>query len=342
MRVEYRRRHGYHSARVALAAVMWIPLVLVAPPARSRDLPAPVPIVEGRAAPMDAPVVVLCPDIGESHEVFTARDGRGLGTRLAEERFSVWVVNPWETDAAHVHGFDGVMREVLPAMVRAVQVRTGDRPITWIGHGYCGLLPVLAAATPGAERLFERWVAIGTPLDVGQAVSPELELLESWVRGERPLQQPYRAALLTGLQARNGPQASSAPPSLRQDVHPEDVLLDYARNHLERLAPPAVAEQILRWRRSGSMHSAEGWLDYARGYGALVAPGLVLSGVSDPIASPATVAAVIPRFGAARVEARTLGREHKGREDYGHLGLLLSRYAGKDVDETIVDWLRGR
>lgn len=291
---------------------------------------------------MDARVVVLCPGLGESHEVFTARGGRGLGTRLAEEGFSVWVVNPWDTDAAHVHGVDGVMRDVLPAMIKSVQVRTGNRPITWVGHGLCGLLPVLAAATPGAERLFERWVSVGTRFDMRLPSPAEVEILRAWARGERPMQKPYRDALLTGFQPRSGPNPSSAPPGLPQDVHPEEALLSYSRDHLERLAPSAVADQLLRWYESGRMDSAEGWLDYATGYARLSAPGLAIQGGTDGMAPPENLVAALPRFTATTVDALLLDRANRAKEDYGHLGLLLSRYAAKDVDEAVVLWLRGK
>jgi pimeloyl-ACP methyl ester carboxylesterase len=318
--------------------LLWI--LAAAPPAKGARLPEPVAVVSGKAAPADAVTVALCPDVGFAPEVWTARDGDGLARRLASERFRVFTVDPWSSDAAHQHGVDGVLREVFPHLLRRLDALGGGKPVLWVGHGLCGLLPILASATPGAGLPLQGMVGIGTRLDFRAPSRAEKDWLLAWSRLERPLSEPFRDTMLTGLRPGNGPRPSSAPPGLDPHGHPRDVLEAYARSSLERPAPSAVVEQVIRWYKSRRMDSAEGWLDYRVGYQQSRIPALFLVGGSDPVAPAESVLATAESMPAQPL-VRVLSRVNGHREEYGHLGLLLSRFSGKDVDECVLSWLRG-
>ncbi len=305
--------------------------------------PDPVPIVRGIPAPPDADVIALCPDIGEYPRVFTARDGEGLAGRLASgSQYRVVLVDPWSSTAARVAGFDGVAREVYPGMIDQLAAQGGE--VTWIGHGLCGLLPIAASARASVRTVAARWVALGTRFDYRDP-SPLLRgWLDAWRAGERPLPQQLAALLFSGLRPALGNRPSSAPAHLGDDGgDPAGVVEAFWRERLSREPASAVLEDIGRWFETGRMTDSEGWTDYSRGYESVTGPALLVAGASDAMAPPEDVLPAMDRLGSD-VGARfhLLSRSDGDKEEYGHLGMLLSRHSARDVDGMISAWIQGR
>ena len=326
-----------------LLLVAAVALGLLSSPVRAEILPEPVPVVRGFPPPADADVVALCPDLSEWPAVFTARDGSGLAGRIARTRRKVFLVDPWKTVSARVDGFDGVVREVYPWMLERLQRLAGTGKVTWVGHGLCGLLPV--AATARGSALAPSWVALGTRFDY-RLPSPLLdEWLRAWHEEERPLPELLRSLLFSGLRPALGARRTSVPTALGLD--PEDdpaaVLEAYHRDHLARPPPRAVLEDVRRWYRTGDMTDTEGWIDYRRGFATVGGPALIVAGASDAVSPPESV---LPALDALpdSFEARwhLLSRVDGDREEYGHLGMLLSRHSVRDVDPMIIAWLAGK
>jgi hypothetical protein len=304
----------------------------------------PVPVVRGIPAPDGSPAIALCPDIGEWPKVFEARDGSGLAGRLAHGRQRVFLVDPWDTTAARIDGFDGVARDVYPALLERLH-ELGGGDVTWIGHGLCGLLPVAAAARASANAPATRWVALGTRFSHRDPSPLVLEWLRAWHGGERPLPDLLTSLLFTGLRPSLGSRKSSVPHALaaETDSEPDTVLEAYHRTHLSRPPPKAVLEDLLRWYETGAMYDSQGWVDYERGYDSVTGPALIVAGASDPMAPVEDVLPAIERL-PSEVGAtwHLLSRVNGDKEEYGHLGMLLSRHSARDVDALVTAWMQGR
>jgi|GEM_PF-1608207 len=301
------------------------------------------PVVRGIPAGADAEVVALCPDIGEHPRVFEARDGEGLAGRLASAGYKVFLVDPWTTASARVDGFDGVVREVFPQLLADLESRANGKRFTWIGHGLCGFLPVAAAARPAERRPDYRWVALGTRFD-WRLPSPSLrQWVQDWGDGEMPLPKVVERLLFTGLREPVGARASSVPNAAAGDGTLFEQLESFHRNKLARQPPRAVLSDLKRWLGATALTDQAGWIDYTTGFGQVHGPALLVAGASDAVAPPEDVLPGFERMPpAAEARFHLLSRVSGDREEYGHLGMLLSRHAARDVDGMILAWLNGR
>jgi hypothetical protein len=310
-------------------------------PAHAQQVPEPLPIVLGIPAPPNSEVIALCPDVGEFPEVWTARDhGLGLAGRLAQRGYKVFLVDPWDSTEARVDGFDGVVRTSYPVLMDRL-AELGNGRVTWIGHGLCGMLPIAAAARASVRTPAARWVALGTRF-VYRSPSPLLEQwLAGWQGAERPLPELLENLLFTGLRTQYGSRPSSVPPTIEgEGTTPAQILESFHRHKLSRPPARAVLEDMTRWFETGSLTDTEGWTDYTLGVATVPGRALIVAGASDPLAPPEDVLPVLdglPESAAAQFEL--LSRVNGDREEYGHLGMLLSRNSARDVDKLIARWL---
>ncbi len=348
--------HSYHSPRLGRGGSglrIWIlafglavcgfsfpASAACAPPASNLE-----PVVRGRPASQSAEAVALCPDISDRKEVFLARDGNGLAGRLARAGYRVYLVDPWNTTEARSKGFDGVVQSVFPRLLQELEERSGTGRVTWIGHGLCGFLPVAAAARPGEGLPTLRWAALGTRFDF-RLVSPLLRTwLQSWIVQAEALPVLAQQVLFTGLRPAAGPRRTSLPPAAEGTPGSTlaEILERFHRAEIARPPPRAVVEDLLRWFDEGRPTDRAGWVDYSRGLDAGFGEALVVVGASDPVAPPEMVLGGADRLARKiPVELRFLSRISGDREEFGHLGMLLSRHSAHSVDRTILSWLRGR
>jgi hypothetical protein len=326
---------------LAAWALWW--LFTGVPLAEAQDSVALTPVVAGKPAGPDADVVVLCPDLGLRPDVFLSRGDGGLATRLAGAGYRVYLVDPWNTAAASERGFDGVVSEAFPEILGKVKALAGDAGVAFVGHGLCGMLPVAAAADPRGTSLPYRWLGLGTRFDWTILAPAHRQWMTAFVQGERPLPPVAKAALLTGLRPGVGTRASSIPAHLPQDGDLEETMYRFYDKNLYREPPSAVLQDLLRWSDGGAMTSRQGWVDYGRGLDAVPGPALLVAGMTDPVSPPYEVLVGVDRL-RARIPAgfRLLSRANGDREEYGHLGMLVSRHAARDVDALVLAWLADR
>ncbi|MCO4774016.1 MAG: hypothetical protein KDA24_28545 [Deltaproteobacteria bacterium] len=302
-----------------------------------------VPVVSGKPAGPDADVVVLCPDLGLRPEVFLSRGTGGLATRLAASGYRVYLVDPWNTSMASDDGFDGVVAEAFPQILGKVKTVAGAARVTFVGHGLCGLLPVAAAADPRGTSLQYRWVGLGTRFAWHVAAPRWTQWLQAFVDGERPLPAVAKSVLLTGFRPGVGARASSIPASLPQEEDIDEAMYRFYDRSLYREPPAGVIRDLFRWMQTGAMTSRQGWVDYGRGLDVVQGPALLVAGMSDSVAPPEDVLAGVDRLRARiSVDHRLLSRANGHREEYGHLGMLISRHAARDVDRLLLAWLADR
>ena len=331
---------GY-VCRIAAASATLLVASAAIPVAAQQHVPL-TPVVRGTPAGDDAEVVVLCPDVAVRPEVYISRGRGGLGLKLAQSGYRVYLVDPWNTSAASDDGFDGVVAEVWPIITEKIKQIAGGAQVTFVGHGLCGLLPMAAAAAPRGTSIPLRWIALGSRFDWRIASPAWTDWLAAWARDERPLPNVTKRALLTGLRAPLGGRASSVPPTLSQDEDLGEVMFRFYEKSIYREPPKAVIADVQRWLAGGAMTSRQGWVDYAKGLQTVSGPALLLAGMSDPIAPPEDALYALEMIGD-RVDGqcRVLSRANGHNEEYGHLGMLLSRHAAWDVDRVVLAWLRG-
>ena len=331
---------GYCALSVTVCGLLSITPALAGGPDQLSSVAEPEAVVRGLPPAGHAEAVALCPDISERPLVFTARDGNGLAGSLARAGYRVYLVDPWDSPEARSEGFDGVVRTVFPDLLRRLAAMSGSDRVTWIGHGLCGMLPVAAAARPAEKLPKLRWIALGTRFRWTLPSPLLVRWLRSWQAGEAALPQLVQSVLLTGLRSRSGPRPSSVPAALDQSGAPEEVLESFHRNAVSRPPPRALVEDLLRWFEAGIAADREGWVDYSRGLAQVAGPALLVAGATDPVAPPEDVLAGLDAMPqAASVHYRLLSRASGDREEYGHLGMLLSRHSEKDVDVMLRRWL---
>jgi hypothetical protein len=290
-------------------------------------------------------VVALCPDLTERPEVFVARGEHSLADRLARSGYRVYLVDPWAATLAASGGFDAVVSTVYPEIVAELQRAARGGRVTWIGHGLCGFLPIAAAAGGGNPTASVDWVGLGTRLDWTQPSPLLTSWLRSWERGEAPVPQHSQHILFTGLREAVGPRASSVPPGLGGGGSKTAAgqLETIVRSGIGRPPVLAVVKDLIRWFERGAAGASTGWLDYGLGKDHVMGRGLFLMPASDPLGPPESTLQAASAFPSANgVEFVLLARSEGAAEDYGHLGLLLSRNASADGDRLILRWLQGQ
>ena len=339
----HNRPAGRRSDARCLRAIGAACLLLLPAASSAGDRPEPQPVERGTPSAYEAEVIALCPDIGERPEVFLAREGEGLATHLARGPWKVYLVDPWSTPTAAAEGFDGVVRDVYPWLLQRLAEASGHERVTWIGHGVCGLLPLAAAARPSGNPPPTRWVALGTRFD-WSLPSPVLERwVDGWRTGAPPLPDLVQRLLFTGLRAAVGSRNSSVPRGVQVVGTPAESLEFLHRDTIARTPPAGVLDDLARWMSQGRITDRSGWVDYEAAYANVRGPALLVAGASDGVAPPEQVLPALDRL-APEVGARwhLLSRISGDREEYGHLGMLLSRHAARDVDPLITAWLQGR
>ncbi len=283
-------------------------------------------LVTAPAAAEERTVVALCPDVGEDPDVFVVRDGRrSIAWRLAAAGYDVERVDPWSGAPADERGFDAVVEEVYPALVRTLQRRG---PVIWVGHGLCGLLPAAAAAT-GDAPVLAGWASVGTRMDYRQQPPSVAAWLDAWAAGAAPSADTEARTLLTGVLTDPRPGSSS-----RADV------AALFGDRVARPPPAAVVQDLQRWYAEGRAVDRRGEVDYLLGLHRVDGPALLVAGCSDPVAPPEDVLPALDTM-TCDVRYRMLSRINGHGEEFGHVGMLLSRAAPRGLDRVLLSWLAG-
>jgi len=187
-----------------------------------------------------------------------------------------------------------------------------------------------------------RWIALGTRLDVRLPSDAALALATAWAGGEQPDREVLARAWWTGVREDRPGRAGSAPAGAPVAGTTAERMARLGRNVIEQPVPAEVARDLLRWLEQGVASDRAGGRDYLAGLEQVRGPALLVSGASDPLAPPEDVLAGLDRAAGADVRHRMLSVVNAHREEYGHLGMLLSRTAGRDLDRVVLAWLRGQ
>ncbi|WP_160286495.1 alpha/beta fold hydrolase [Pseudomonas knackmussii] len=236
--------------------------------------------------------------------------GIGLGPYLARAGFDVWIaemrghgLSPRNQDYSRNRVAD-YARYDLPAIGRFVAEQAGQRP-HWIGHSLGGI--TLAAACGGGY--------------LGEDEAASVALFGSQVsRDYWPLKLPPVAWSGRFLLKRMGVISGSR---LRRG--PEDE-------------PIGLALEALRWHglfgRFGERDN-----DWWAGLSKVQVPVLAVSAEGDHQDPPWLCRKLFDQFGSEVREYLCLGRKQGFSENFGHVEMLVSKGAQREVWPLVLHWL---
>jgi pimeloyl-ACP methyl ester carboxylesterase len=237
--------------------------------------------------------------------------GLGLGPYLCQRGYDVWIPE------ARGHGrsprderyrnwsAEDQMRFDLPAVQRFVAKETG-RGAQWVGHSWGG---VAIIGSIGGEWLtnaqMKSAVVLGANITEGDA----------WMK--RPLPRALAWGLLTVL---------GRVPAGLFGLGPEPESRSYMLDFFRWKGPNA------QWRTGDGR-------DYWDGIGRTTVPLLAFAAANDTMDPVPGCRFLFDAVGSDEKEWVLLGTEQGFSKDYGHVEMIISRAASKEVWPRIADWL---
>lgn len=240
--------------------------------------------------------------------------------------------------ARTAQSFDDYVSEDLPTAIDEIRLHTGDRPLFLVGHSLGGL--VCYAATPKLEGAVSGITAIASPYHFSRgslplsAIAVFVEVLRRARFPQLPLPVPMSQL---GFVFRNTRRFVESPlyPLPFRGWHAGSVEPHILEQHLNLAFDGAGLEElrsIFEWggqKRFGG-HAA----DYVERFESLDLPLLVLSGLKDDLAPPASVRPAFERSRSRDKTYRTIS--------LGHIDLLVGRDAPYSTWSLVNNWLDQR
>lgn len=297
--------------------------------------------------PRYAEPVVLCHGLGANGFTFDLGEGLSLARDLALAGFDAFVPElrgrqgSWPAglaaDGRYGFTFDHHASFDAPTVLEAVLARTGASRAFWVGHSMGGMIGyVLAARRPGQ---LAGLATLGSPVEPQPQVALTRLLTLALALPVDPIPQRLLAQASAALGGRRGPPAPALT-VVRENMDPE-ALARLLTNGVADL-PRALARQLLRWADDGRVDSEDGRAHYLGCVTQVTAPLLVLGACADRLAPPAGVR---PAFELARSSDRTftcIGEGDPSGRLFGHVDLLLGRFAADVTFPLVRRWLAER
>lgn len=234
----------------------------------------------------------------------------GLAPFLAREGFDVWVPelrghgrSPKPDDFAAVTAEDHIRRD-LPTVQRAVR-EEGDRAPVWVGHSAGGLY-LLAALSRG-------WI---DPGDVAAVAVFGTQLSE----GEAYLENRWIAGAIQGLVGLLGRL-----PSPWLGLGPE-------------VEPAGEVNELIDWKKAGRWADRSG-VSYREGLADLDVPLRAYAGADDTTDPPEGCRRLFEAVGSGAKSFQLLSEGEGFARDYGHVDMIASRAASRDVWPDLRAWI---
>ena len=252
--------------------------------------------------------VILAPGTFSNWSFWLGTQGTGFARHLAAHGFEAWVVDlrghgsSQRPAPGQRWNLDDWGRLDLPAVVRAVTAE-GRTPLL-VGHSAGGASVLAAiAGTPGLQSDVAAAAILATPLP--------------WLQRWRRL-----GAWSMRLAARH----MNSFPARLLGLGPEDEL-------------PGVMEQWMDWNLRGRWLGRDG-TDYSDALARLRLPLLFISGSGDHrFAPPDACRGLFDLTGSPDRLFIEAGRDTGFSRDYGHVDLIVSREARREIWPLLSDWL---
>jgi predicted alpha/beta hydrolase len=254
--------------------------------------------------------VVLIPGSFSNRRFWYSPKGIGLGAFLARAGFDVWIaemrghgLSPRNLDYRRNRVSDYV-RYDLPAISAFVHEQN-PQPAHWLGHSLGGIILVGAL---GGQHLDQAKIA--SVALFGSQISRTY-----WPLKIPPLEWGARL-VLKRFAALSGPRLKRGP---------EDE-------------PIGLALESLRWHglfgRFGEREH-----DWWAGLGEVQVPVLAVAAEGDLQDPPWACQRLLEQFGSAQARYVCLGRKQGFSEDFGHVEMLVSKAAQREVWPLVQRWL---
>ena len=319
--------------------------------------------------PSRAPVV-LCHGLNCNDHFWDLREKVSLARYLAGRGYDVWVPALRGAGRSTKHGFVLIRRLIrpvlpelpselslriidpntlnwtmddyveydVPAILAAVREQTGAPAVHWVGHSMGGVIIYAYVERFGDEGL-ATITTLGSPLTVphppneflrGFADNKELfKLINFLINASVPASWQI-------LGQRNGVRAAMYNP---RNVD-RSVLRELYTKGVEDI-PTGVLEQMVEFVKTGYMRSHDGEVNYAQEQELekITVPCFVAGGLVDLIAEPESIRYVYNHIGSQDKAFHIFAVVNNDTINYGHLDLVIGRYAPRDVFPAIERWL---
>ncbi|MFT7621605.1 MAG: pimeloyl-ACP methyl ester carboxylesterase [Myxococcota bacterium] len=301
----------------------------------------------GGARPGQAPVF-LVHGLGANRYNFDAPGKLSFARHLAENGFDCWVIELRGAGRSskplpfNRHSFSWTFgdyyRHDVPAALNLIRDETGHEEVHWIGHSMGGMVAYAWLMTTENPRL-RSLTAIGSPCfhHVANPLFDKIIGLRGLLNYVPSI--PYAAA------------SSLLVPVLPLFLETAGRLLANPRNlslldmvRLISLAPEnlpnTLIAQFAQWYAEDGFRDPYGNMHYARELHRIDTPTLLVAGKIDVLATPKDMQYVFDALGSEDKRLEIFGRERGCRHDYGHIDLVLGKYATEEVWPTMLDWLQ--
>ncbi len=342
---------------VAIASAMWLALVRVVFRLPDRPLALPVTTADGWTLTLwhRAPAqkrfvepVVLCHGLGNNASFFEFRGARHLARVLADAGFEVFTMNcrgAGVFEAADDGFIEATVDDHLdldvPAVFDAIEARTGQRTVTWVGHSLGGVIGLLASAR-GARGRLQALVTIGSPVffEEGVASPALLRLGQRLAPAGRFPAEVFTAAIAPVAPLFPVPRLANIAARVNNiEVADQRFLLANVFAPLFR----GVMAQLETWVVGPGLVSLKTGLDLrAPALAVRDVPTLVVGGSVDHLAPLAATNRLFDALTAVDKQRLLVGTDYGQATEYGHGDLVVGRDAPRDVYPPIVEFLQRR
>jgi pimeloyl-ACP methyl ester carboxylesterase len=296
--------------------------------------------------PGQAPIL-LCHGLGANRYNLDAPGRLSLARWLVKKGFECWVIelrgSGKSTRPTLFNGkkfnwnFDHYVNYDIPAALELIQQTTGQGQVHWIGHSMGGMVAYAYLIThdPAPIRSI---VAIASP-SFAHLAHPLIDRLTPLRRILKFLPRiPYAgaSALLVPIMPLFRPTIG------RLFANPKNM----RTFDLQRLVaivpqdlPLTLLAQVLDWYADKGFVDDYKRLEYFRELGRIKTPAFILAGTFDRLTPPADLRYVYDEISSKDKKFILFGRDSGCRHDYGHIDLVLGKYAREEIYPHIHQWL---
>ncbi|MDH5654837.1 MAG: alpha/beta hydrolase [Spirochaetia bacterium] len=242
----------------------------------------------------------------------------------------------FQNKKAPEYSFDDLAREDGPSIIKAVKILTGEKKVHWIGHSMGGMIGYSAAANPVCAKSIQSLVTVSAP---GKSDFIRNGPWYSFIR-YKFFVKFFNLKILAKL---------AIPFTGIADLPPENFIYsreNLSANTMRKLkmnavenTSPLMLTQLASWIKTGKEISLDGKYNYAETFKKIKCPSLFLGGMKDQIANPAGVVHAYQDCGSRNKKLILYGKNHNGKSDFCHMGMIMGRKAPDEVFPEILKWL---
>ncbi len=224
----------------------------------------------------------------------------------------------------------------VPTILRTVREQTGAPQVHWVGHSLGGVIIYAYVGRFGNEGLASI-VSLGVPLTIPQPPNNFLAAFRDNKELFKLITLLVNASIPASL--RRLDQRSGVAAALYNPRHVDrPVLREFFTRGVEDI-PVGVLDQLVKAVETGEMRSADDETRYAGLLDQVTVPCFVTGGLVDLIAPPEAIRYVYHHISSQDKAFHIFALVNNDSIDYGHLDLIIGRYAPRDVFPAIADWL---